>query len=137
MTKAASNLFARPHEANSAVHGDVAATPDTMPADIMAAMKVAAADASRLLRTIGSPTRLMILCMLKERPRTVSELCRAMGARQSLVSQHLIRLRRDGLVEVKRRGHYADYSIADTVAQEIVDTLYRHYCAKGMLPSKQ
>lgn len=100
-------------------------------------MRTAAAEAARVLRAIGSPRRLLILCLLLERPRTVTEICDAIAARQSLVSQHLTRLRRDGLVTVERRGHFADYSIADTVAKEIVDTLYRHYCARGAVPPKK
>lgn len=124
-------------DATAAVRPSSVAPSQAPPAEMLAAMKVAAADASRLLRSIGSPRRLMILCLLKENPRTVTELCEAIGARQSLISQHLIRLRRDGLVKVERRGQFANYSIADTVAQEIVDTLYHHYCAKGILPPKQ
>jgi DNA-binding transcriptional ArsR family regulator len=96
-------------------------------------MRAAAADAARVLRAIGSPRRLLILCFLLERPRTVTEICDAIAARQSLVSQHLTRLRRDGLVTVERRGHFADYSIADTVAKEIVETLYRRYCARDVV----
>jgi DNA-binding transcriptional ArsR family regulator len=139
MTKVARNLPVMPHEAGSACPGERPASAATAeaPDAMMEAMRLAAADASRLLRTIGSPMRLMILCLLKERPCTVTDLCETMQARQSLISQHLARLRRDGLVQVERQGHYAHYSIADTVAQEIVDTLYRHYCAKGMLPPRQ
>lgn len=100
-------------------------------------MRAAAADAARVLRAIGSPRRLLILCLLLERPRTVTQICDAINARQSLVSQHLTRLRRDGLVSVQRRGHFADYSITDTVAKEIVDTLYRHYCARDAVRPKK
>ncbi|MGE3067610.1 MAG: ArsR/SmtB family transcription factor [Hyphomicrobiaceae bacterium] len=93
------------------------------------AVKMAAQDASDLLRAIGSPYRLMILCLLMERERTVTEICDVIGARQSLTSQHLTRLRLDGLVKSERRGHFAYYSLTDTVAKDIVAVLYRHYCA--------
>ncbi len=99
-------------------------------------MRSAAEEAANLLRSIGSPYRLMILCLLVEREKTVTEICDAIGARQSLTSQHLTRLRLDGLVKAERRGHFAYYSLTDTVAKEIVATLHRHYCAKGMLPEK-
>ena len=46
------------------------------------------------------------------------------------------RLRLDGLVKAERRGHFAYYSLTDTVAKEIVATLYRHYCAKGLIPEQ-
>lgn len=104
--------------------------------EVLASMRSAAEEAANLLRSIGSPYRLMILCLLVEREKTVTEICDAIGARQSLTSQHLTRLRLDGLVKAERRGHFAYYSLTDTVAKEIVATLYRHYCAKGMLPEK-
>lgn len=104
--------------------------------EMLGQMRSAAEEAANLLRSIGSPYRLMILCLLVEREKTVTEICDAIGARQSLTSQHLTRLRLDGLVKAERRGHFAYYSLTDTVAKEIVATLYRHYCAKGMLPEK-
>ena len=74
-------------------------------------MYEAAGEASQLLRAIGSEHRLLILCELMERDKTVTEICAAIGARQSLVSQHLTRLRLDGLVKATRVGHFAYYSI--------------------------
>ncbi len=100
-------------------------------------MRIAAQEASELLRSIGSPYRLMILCLLMDSEKTVTEICEAIGARQSLTSQHLTRLRLDGLVKAERRGHYAHYSLADSLAKDIVSTLYRHYCPNGSAPLKE
>ena len=91
-------------------------------------MYVAAGDAAQLLRSIGSEHRLMILCVLMEGRKTVTEICTAIGARQSLVSQHLTRLRLDGLVSVERQGHFAYYSMHDPLVREIVGALHRHLC---------
>lgn len=99
---------------------------------MLADMQAAAVEAAKMLRSIGSPYRLMILCLLMESEKTVSEISEAIGARQSLTSQHLTHLRLHGLVQVERRGHFAYYSLADTVAKEIVATLYAHYCADKM-----
>ncbi len=105
--------------------------------DMLESMRSAAEEAAELLRSIGSPYRLMILCLLMESEKTVTEICEAIGARQSLTSQHLTRLRLDGLVKAERRGHFAYYSLRDTLAKDIVSTLYEHYCAKGMVsPTK-
>jgi len=95
-------------------------------------MQAAAVEAAKMLRSIGSPYRLMILCLLMESEKTVSETSEAIGARQSLTSQHLTHLRLHGLVQVERRGHFAYYSLADTVAKDIVAALYAHYCADKM-----
>jgi DNA-binding transcriptional ArsR family regulator len=92
-------------------------------------MYAAASNAAQLLRSIGSEHRLMILCSLMEGSMTVTEICKAIGARQSLVSQHLTRLRLDGLVKVEREGHFAHYSIEDPLVREIVTALHRRFCS--------
>ena len=96
--------------------------------EFMRQMYVAAGDAAQLLRAIGSEHRLMILCVLMEGRKTVTEICQAIGARQSLVSQHLTRLRADGLVSVERQGHFAYYSMHDPLVREIVGALHRRFC---------
>jgi len=40
------------------------------------------------------------------------------------------------LVKAERRGHFASYSLTDTLAKDIVSILYEHYCARGMVPDK-
>lgn len=91
-------------------------------------MRNSAKQAADLLRSIGSAHRLMILCMLNDGDKTVTELCDGIGARQSLISQHLTRLRLDGLVKADRQGHFVYYSLNDTPAREIVSILHGHYC---------
>ncbi len=103
--------------------------------DFTRQMYAAAADAAQLLRSIGSEHRLMILCVLMEGSKTVTEICQAIGARQSLVSQHLTRLRLDGLVKVERQGHFAYYSMHDPIVREIVGSLHRHFCPPAPPPS--
>lgn len=106
---------------------------DSPPAEETAASSLLASaeEAAELLRSIGSAHRLVILCLLAEGPRTVSEICAAAGIRQSLASQHLSRLRLDGLVKAERQGHFVNYSLAKPVAREIIAILYRHFCAPG------
>jgi DNA-binding transcriptional ArsR family regulator len=91
-------------------------------------MRDSAERAAELLRSIGSTHRLMILCLLNDGAKTVTELCEGIGARQSLVSQHLTRLRLDGLVKADRQGHFVHYSLTDTPAKEIVTILHSYYC---------
>lgn len=99
--------------------------------EMLEAMRTAALEAARLLRAIGSPHRLMILCLLTKGENTVTEIADVLGVRQSLASQHLTHLRLNGLVEVQRRGHFAYYSLSHTVAREIVEILYEHFCVQG------
>ena len=51
--------------------------------------------------------------------------------RQATVSQHLARLKLDGLVKVRRKGKAAYYSIADPDALDLMRVLYRKFCAPG------
>ncbi|MCB1507148.1 MAG: helix-turn-helix transcriptional regulator [Hyphomicrobiaceae bacterium] len=100
--------------------------------ELIDGMRTAAGEATKLLRSIGSPHRLMILCLLMDGEKTVTEISDAIGARQSLTSQHLTHLRLHGLVQAERRGHFAYYSLKHEAAREIVGTLYRHYCSEGL-----
>ena len=95
---------------------------------MLADMRDSVQQAAEFLRSIGSSHRLMILCLLTEGAMTVTQLCDAIGARQSLVSQHLTRLRLDGLVQADRQGHFVHYSLTDTPAKDIVAILQNHFC---------
>lgn len=108
-----------------------------VPSELTKQMYKSASQAVQLLRAIGSEHRLMILCVLMEGSKTVTEICQAIGARQSLVSQHLTRLRLDGLVRAERDGHFAHYSLHDPVVRDIVGTLYKHFCATNQIQPKQ
>jgi ArsR family transcriptional regulator, virulence genes transcriptional regulator len=92
-------------------------------------MKESAENACQMIKSIGSPFRLMILCALTEGEMTVGQLQNAIDARQSLTSQHLSRLRSDGLVKARRADQRVFYSLADPVASEIVAILYKHFCS--------
>ena len=91
-------------------------------------MRDTAQRAAGFLKSIGSSHRLMILSLLMDGgTKTVTQLCDAIGARQSLISQHLTRLRLDGLVQAIRRGHFVHYSLTDTPARDIVGILHDHF----------
>lgn len=92
-------------------------------------------EAVRLVRSIGSGHRLMILCLLMDGARTVTQISEALGARRSLMSQHLSRLRADGLVEAERQGNFVLYSLTDTPAKHVVATLHSHFCPQGLAAS--
>lgn len=91
-------------------------------------MQVAAVEASELLKALANPHRLMIICQLIERERSVGELASLLRLRDSTVSQHLALLRKDGLVRPRRDGQTIWYSIKSVSARELLTTLYRIYC---------
>ncbi len=93
-------------------------------------MLVNAQEASDFLKALAHELRLVILCLLIERDRTVSELEQLLKLRQSAVSQQLARLRADDLVETRRQGKNVYYSIARPEVIEIIGSLYRSFCKR-------
>jgi len=92
-------------------------------------MEQAAAAASRLLKALANERRLMILCHLSESERSVGELERLVGLSQSALSQHLARLREDGLVKTRRAAQTIYYSLDGEAAPRVIAVLYELYCA--------
>lgn len=80
------------------------------------------------MRALSNPYRLMILCELHSGERSVGALERVVGLRQSPLSQHLAKLRRDGLVATRREAQTIHYSLASPEAAKVIGLLYRLYC---------
>lgn len=72
-------------------------------------------------KILADPLRLALLHRLKEGERTVSTLVEETGATQANVSKHLQILRRAGLVERRKEGLNAWYSILDPSIFQICD----------------
>ncbi|WKW51598.1 ArsR/SmtB family transcription factor [Rhodomicrobium lacus] len=79
--------------------------------------------AANMLRALANPHRLQILRLLGQAPHTVMDLCQRLSLRQSLASQHLARLRLDGIVAAERHGHHVIYSLRNARARAILDIL--------------
>jgi ArsR family transcriptional regulator, virulence genes transcriptional regulator len=92
-------------------------------------MQAAADRACDLLKAMANRHRLLILCQLVDRERSVGELAEFLGIRDSAVSQHLTLLRKDGLVTARRDGQTIWYSIASPEARTLLSTLYSTFCA--------
>jgi DNA-binding transcriptional ArsR family regulator len=100
-------------------------------------MLAAADEASALLKALANRHRLIIICQLSEKERSVGELAALLNLRDSTVSQHLALLRKDGLVSARRDGQTIWYSIASAPARELVGTLYRAYCGPAPAGARQ
>src|ERR1700730_16092333 len=114
-----------------------AATAKRMPlaqvdtADAFALKKLAkqAGEAAQLLKLLGNEKRLLILCFLAVRGEmTVGELVGVVKLSQSALSQHLARLREDGLVTFRRTSQTLHYSVADKRALRVLQVLKEIYC---------
>ncbi|MDE2500854.1 MAG: helix-turn-helix transcriptional regulator, partial [Alphaproteobacteria bacterium] len=86
--------------------------------------------ASALLRIIGSKWRLLVVCQLVTGEKTVGELERVTGLRQSALSQHLMVLRHRELVNTRRVAQSIYYSLNSAVVTDLLLTLHKHYCGE-------
>jgi DNA-binding transcriptional ArsR family regulator len=93
------------------------------------AMKRNAHEASALMSAMANEKRLLILCQLVDGERSVTELADMLGTRQSTVSQHLARLRRNEMVQTRREAQTQFYSLSGHKVQKLIATLYEIYCA--------
>ena len=84
--------------------------------------------ASEFLKSLASPLRLRILCLIIEGERPVGEIADTLGVRQSAVSQHLALLRKDGLVAPRRDGQTIYYRLADRNVKKVVKLLHELFC---------
>ncbi len=84
--------------------------------------------ASDLLKALSHESRLLILCLLAEGEKSVSELEDIMSMPQAAVSQQLARLRFDKIVKTRREGRVIYYSIASEEVSSLVDILYEFFC---------
>ena len=95
----------------------------------MEQMNEAADRASALMRTLGHKGRLLILCQLVGGEKSVGELSDSLDIPQSPLSQHLSRMRKEGLVETRRQAQSIYYSIKAVEVGKIIECLYGLYCA--------
>ncbi|HZD91833.1 MAG TPA: metalloregulator ArsR/SmtB family transcription factor [Pseudolabrys sp.] len=88
-----------------------------------------AADAAQLLKLLANEHRLLILCRLAEtREMSVNGLADAVGLSQSALSQHLARMREDGLLGTRREAQTVYYRLADPNATRLLALLRDIYC---------
>ena len=85
-------------------------------------------EASGLLKALAHEARLLILCLLVEEEKSVTEIEDLLKLRQPAVSQQLARLRADGLVQTRRDGKNIFYSLARPEVRAIIGVLHQAFC---------
>lgn len=94
-------------------------------------MAAGAADAAALMKAFSNEHRLLILCHLIEAEEmTVGELVSKIGLSQSALSQHLAKLRDDGLVTFRREAQTLFYRVCDERAGGVLVLLHQMFCPK-------
>jgi ArsR family transcriptional regulator, virulence genes transcriptional regulator len=84
-------------------------------------------EAARLLKLLASEQRLTVLCRLSGSEMSVSQLGEHVDLTQSALSQHLAKLRADGLVSTRREAQTIYYRLSDPFAIRLIDTLCELY----------
>ncbi|MGE0417674.1 MAG: metalloregulator ArsR/SmtB family transcription factor [Acetobacteraceae bacterium] len=87
--------------------------------------------ASDFLKALAHESRLLLLCLIAERERSVMELEEILSLRQPNVSQQLARLRLDGLVDTRRDGKIIYYRLANDDVRRMITVIYDIFCANG------
>ncbi|MDP2258898.1 MAG: metalloregulator ArsR/SmtB family transcription factor [Caulobacter sp.] len=83
--------------------------------------------AARLLKLLASEQRLLLLCRLMDGEASVSALAEHAALAQSATSQHLAKMRAEGLVATRREGQTIYYRLADPNAARILAALSEIY----------
>lgn len=85
----------------------------------------------RTLKALGNGKRLVILCKLMQAGEmNVGTLAETLGLSQSALSQHLAKMRAEGLVTTRRDSQTIWYSLADPRIESLLDSLHGIYCTK-------
>ena len=102
-----------------------------MPAETVMDIEIlrrSAEDASRLMKVLSNPDRLLLLCQLAQGEKRVGELEDLVGVAQPTLSQQLGVLRDEGLVSTRRDGKSIYYQIDSPQALIVMTVLYEQFC---------
>ena len=84
--------------------------------------------AASFLKGLASPNRLLILCELASGEKSVSELIAATDIAQSSMSQHLNKLKDEGIIGFRREHRTLYYQIENEATLKIMAVLYNEFC---------
>lgn len=88
-----------------------------------------AGEAVGLLKAMSSEPRLLVLCYLAELGElSVGQLVNRIGLSQSALSQHLARLREEGLVATRKEAQTVYYRVCDPKAGRLLALLHDLFC---------
>lgn len=92
-------------------------------------LEQSASKAASMLRSIGNEHRLLVLCLLIQMGEmSVGTMLQHISLSQSALSQHLSRMRSEGLVAFRRESQTLYYRIANPDVEKIVAALKAIYC---------
>ena len=90
--------------------------------------------ASRSLKAMSHPLRLMILCKLGEDEFSVQDIVDNVGTSQSNISQHLAILRDKGILSARKDANKVFYKVTDFKTLKLIDMMREVFCPKHHAP---
>lgn len=100
-----------------------------METELLAQFSAQAEKAVGLLKSMANESRLLVLCHLAaEGELSVGQLQDRVGLGQSALSQHLAKLREEGLVATRKESQTVFYSVGDPKAQQVLALLHDLFC---------
>ena len=87
-----------------------------------------AENAAEFLKCLGHTQRLLMVCYIGKKERTVGEIEKLLGVSQSSVSQHLTKLRDRGILKTRRDTNHIYYSILNEDTHTLISALTSIYC---------
>jgi ArsR family transcriptional regulator len=84
--------------------------------------------AARTLKLLANERRLLILCKLGAGEESAGALTETAGLSQSALSQHLAKMREEGLVATRRDGQTVYYRIADPKVARLLGAMKTIFC---------
>jgi DNA-binding transcriptional ArsR family regulator len=95
---------------------------------LLESMRRQAGVAAKTLGFLSNPHRLLLLCALVEGEKNAGTLQSICGLSQSATSQHLARLRNEGVVAVRRHQQQALYRLQNPSIARLLEALHDIYC---------
>ena len=99
-------------------------------------LRSSAEEASRLMKVLSNPARLLLLCQLAQGEQRVGELEAMVGIVQPTLSQQLGVLRDEGLVSTRRESKNIYYQIDSPQALAVMKVLYEQFCSTSKRKNK-
>lgn len=91
-------------------------------------MPAKAGKVAGFLKGLANRDRMLILCSLATGEKTVSQMIEETGIAPTSMSQHLAKLKAEGILEARRDHRTLFYSITHPAIGELMAVLYNHFC---------
>jgi DNA-binding transcriptional ArsR family regulator len=88
-----------------------------------------AENASKYLKVLSNKNRLLVMCSIVRKPKTVGDLVKITKLSQPALSLHLAELRRNKMLDSKKIGKQVFYTISSNRLRDLVEHLcYKFEC---------